>query len=709
LRSSGSSAARLPEASVRAEHADEPAPWPNDAATLVDVLDWHARRHPDQVHIIYSADAGEEPISYGLLWQRAQAFAGALRSRGLEPRQTVAIMLPTCPEYFYTFFGVLCAGGIPVPIYPPARPSQIEEHVRRHSGILSNAATSLLVTVAEARPLARLLKARVPELREIVTAADLASGPAQPIHPEVRGDDIALLQYTSGSTGNPKGVILTHANLLANIRAIGELVRLGPSDVIVSWLPLYHDMGLISTWLASLYFGRPIVIMSPLSFLARPARWLWAIHKHRGTLSAAPNFAYELCIKRIGEEDLQGLDLSSWRLAANGAEQVNPDTIERFQSRFGKYGFRAESMMPVYGLAEATVGLLAPPTGRMPIVDRVQRAAFIQEGRAEPAAPDDARALRFLACGTPLSGHEVRIVDDLGRERGERMEGRLEFKGPSATQGYYRNPEQTRRLFDGDWLDSGDRGYFAGNDFYITGRVKDIIIRGGHHIYPDELEQAVGLLPGIRKGCVAAFGVADSQTGTERLVVLAETRVTDAAQQAALRQAVTRATVELLGEPPDEVVLAPPQTVMKTSSGKIRRSATRDLYQAGQVGARLRSTRWQVARLLASSALPQARRVLRRTGELAYASYAWVLFVLMAVPTYIATVAATGARLAWAINRKAARAFLKAAAIRLSVTGLENLPVGRTFVLVANHASYLDGLALIAALPVPCAFVAKRE
>jgi 1-acyl-sn-glycerol-3-phosphate acyltransferase len=524
----------------------------------------------------------------------------------------------------------------------------------------------------------------------------------------IRRDDIAFIQYTSGSTGDPKGVVLTHANLMANIRAIGQVADVQPDDVLVSWLPLYHDMGLISMWLASLYFAIPLVVMSPLAFLARPERWLQTIQRYRGTISAAPNFAYELCVKRIDDARIQGLDLGSWRLAANGAEPVLPETLRRFTERFAGYGFRPGAMTPVYGLAECTVGLLCPPLGRGPRIDRVRRQSFSRGGRADPAAADDATALSFVSCGRALPAHEVRIVDVRGREVGERVEGRLEFRGPSATGGYYRNPGETRRLFDGDWLDTGDRAYVADGEVHLTGRVKDIIIRGGRNIYPHEVEDAVGAVPGVRRGCVAVFGSPDPQSGTERLVVLAETRATEAAEQNALRARILDATVAVLGEPPDEVVLAPPHTVLKTSSGKIRRAACRELHDAGRLGVRGHAGWWQVIRLISGSLLPQTRSAATATVRFLYGVYAWLVFALIAPPTWLLTALAPHPAAAWRVNRLAARIMLRLAGIALAVRGAEHLP--RTpCVLVANHASYLDGIALCAALPAHVSFVAKRE
>jgi 1-acyl-sn-glycerol-3-phosphate acyltransferase len=690
-------------------HWAEPVPSvPETAATLIEVLDWHVQAHAGRTHIVHLAEGDPTDISYLELQRQSDAVAARLQQQGLARGGTVAIMLPTCPEYFHTFFGVLRAGGVPVPIYPPASMSQIEEHVKRHAGILENAGTTVLVTVPEVRGVARLLGTRVPGLRKVLTVAELMTCDDRPRPVPIRTEDIALIQYTSGSTGDPKGVVLTHANLLANIRAECQAIAVHPEDVFVSWLPLYHDMGLISVWLASLYAAAPLVVMSPLAFLARPERWLRAIQHYRGTIAAAPNFAYELCVKRIDETSSEGLDLRSWRLAANGAEPVLPQTLHRFTERFAGCGFRPEAMTPVYGLAECAVGLLCPPLNRGPRIDRVRREALSAAGRAEPATADDPDALEFACCGRPLPGHDIRIVDALGREAGERIEGRLQFRGPSATRGYYRNPQQNERLFDGDWLDTGDRAYTADGEVYLTGRVKDIIIRGGRNIYPHEVENAVGSLAGVRRGCVAVFGSPDSTTGTERLVVLAETRERDTHEQDDLRARILEVTMKVLGEPADEIVLVPPHTVLKTSSGKLRRAACRQLYEQGRVATSPHDALWQLVRLTAGSVGLQARHLAQAAGRLVYGLHAWLVFATLAPATWLRTALAASPAKAWQVNRSAARRMLRLAGISLSVNGLENLPRA-SCVLVANHASYLDGLALFAAIPRHFSLVAKRE
>jgi acyl carrier protein len=688
-----------------------PSAAPATAQTLIEVLDWHVAEHPDRAHIQLYEDQGDgDVISYRQLHDRALRVAAGLQQRGLQAGEPVSIMLPSGPAYFYSFFGILMAGGVPVPIYPPARPAQLEDHMRRHVRILDNCRAQTLITVSEAKRVARLLRSQVPSLRHIVSAEELSETTTSAVLPTPAAGDSAFIQYTSGSTGSPKGVVLTHANLLANIRAMGQAVEASAQDVFVSWLPLYHDMGLIGAWLGSLYYAALLVVMSPLSFLARPERWLWAIHRYHGTLSAAPNFGYEYCLRRLQDEDLQGLDLSSWRAAFNGAEAVSPDTLDEFGARFGAYGFRADAMMPVYGLAESSVGLAFPPLARGPLIDRVERDTFMRSGRAVPAAADNGNALRFVSSGPPLAGHELRVVDTAGHELPERQEGRLEFRGPSSTSGYYRDAGKTRQLFHDGWLDTGDLAYMANGELYITGRIKDIIIRAGRNIYPHELEAAVGNIAAVRNGRVAVFGSTDSRTGTERLIVLAETRSEDTAEHERLRAEINTLASDLIGAPPDEVVLAPPGTVLKTSSGKIRRAASRERFEKGDIGKRPRSVPWQVVRLALAGTLPQLRRSLRYAGAALYAAYCWSLYALLSPLVWFGVTLLPRITQRWALMRACVRVLEKATATPVRVNGLQHIPApGQSCVLVANHASYLDGYTLVSRLPGHFRFIAKAE
>ncbi|MBI4588937.1 MAG: AMP-binding protein [Candidatus Rokubacteria bacterium] len=683
---------------------------PATAGTLTEVLGWHAEAHPARVHIfLREQDGSELPVSYRSLWERARAVATGLGERGVRPGDRVALMLRTEEAFFHAFFGVLFAGAVPVPIYPPFRADRIEEYARRQVGILRNAEPRWLISFRQAERVAGLLRSRVPSLEEVTTTERLAlaAGEARPVG--LAPGDPALIQYTSGSTGDPKGVLLSHANVLANIRAIGQAIAIRPDDVAVSWLPLYHDMGLIGAWLGALYFGIPIAILSPLAFLSRPERWLWALHAHRATVSPAPNFAFDLCVKKVRDEEIRGLDLGAWRLAFNGSEPVSAETIERFTRRFSPYGFRLEAMCPVYGLAESSVALTVPAMGRPPRVDVVAREPF-QRSREALAAPAIERTpLRFVSCGRPLPEHDVRIVDAAGRPVGERVEGRIEFRGPSVTVGYFRNPGATQAVLRDGWMDSGDLGYWADGELFITGRRKDIIIKAGRNLHPQEVEEVAGDVPGIRKGCVAAFGVADPEIGTERLVVVAETRQTAPESRQRLRAALVDRIVAALGIPPDIVVISDPGSVPKTPSGKVRRSATREAYAAGTLARGRPSVMRQWARLLAEDVGARARGLVHQAPGLVYAAYVGGMLVLALPVLWGLLLLCPRGRAADRLVRVWCRGLLALGGCPIRLEGLENLLGTGPVVFASNHASYLDSVVLLAALPAEFSFVAKRE
>jgi 1-acyl-sn-glycerol-3-phosphate acyltransferase len=694
-------------------HASPAVSAPVHAQTLAEVLAWHAERQGDRTHVELYVGEQRTTITYRMLEQRSRAMATGLKHLGVGAGDVVAIMLPSSHEYLVTFMGAVLAGAVPLPIYPPVRPSQLEDHLRRHARILDNARAKLLVADELTLGVARLLRDHAPTVDRVSLPSDLERVDTESFETAARnGDDVAFLQYTSGSTGQPKGVVLTHAQVLANIRAMSVAIEATPRDVFVSWLPLYHDMGLIGAWLGSLYVGMTLVLMSPLAFLARPARWLRRIHHHRGTISAAPNFAYETCASKLRDEEIAGLDLSSWRLAFNGAEPVRPETVRRFCERFGPCGFRREAMAPAYGLAEVAVGLAVPPAGRGPVIDRVQRAAFERRGEALLAVPDDPVALEFVACGQPLPGYEIRIVDEAEHELPERREGRIEFRGPSATRGYLRNPEATQRLFRGDWLDSGDVGYLAGGDVFVTSRVKDMIIRAGRNIHPYELEEAIGELDGVEKGCVAVFGMPAPAAEGERLIVVAETALTDPNELTELRRRIEACAIDVLRSSADDVCLVPPHAVPKTSSGKIRRAACRELYERGQLGVERRVATWQSARLWWTGRSAQGRRLARdvrgRLAAYAYAAWVYAAFFALTISTWLFVATWPNERARWSAMRAAARWLFRVVGVPVHVRGLDRLP-SVPAVFVCNHASYLDGVLLAAALPFPVAFVVKSE
>jgi 1-acyl-sn-glycerol-3-phosphate acyltransferase len=706
LLTDGGAAAAAPSR-ARAPVAEPAILLEESVATVHGSLQRRAERHPERPHAHVREDDGSEyTVTYGRLWSETRRVAAGLVARGLRRGDRVALMLPTGVDFLRGFQGVLAAGAVPVPIYPPVRLDRLDEYAARQSAILRDAGARLLVTVPAARAVGALLRRRVDALEATVTPDELAEAAGPYVDPRTGGSDPAFIQYTSGSTGAPKGVLLTHDNLLANIRAIATALEARPTDVGVSWLPLYHDMGLIGSWLFCMHLGIPISILSPLAFLSRPERWLWTIHQRRATLSPAPNFAYELCARRVPEAALQGLDLSSWRCALNGAEPVSPETLDRFARRFAPYGFRREALLPVYGLAEDSVALCIPPPGRGPRVIRVGRAAFEQDGRAEPADEHDATALRFVSAGGPIAGHEARIVDDEGDDRPDRTVGRLVFRGPSMMAGYYGQPEATAAItLPGGWLDTGDLAFRADGEFYVTGRRKDLIIKGGRNLVPQEIEEVAASVDGIRRGCVVAIGVERGETGTESLVVVAETRATEPAERERLARAVIDRVAAAVGVPPDSVELVAPGTVPKTSSGKIRRAETRELYRRGALGTRSRSGRW---RTLAQLAWAELRRRAAGAPRAAYAVYFATVVALIAPPLWLLAVLRHG-RGSRRVQRFAARLLLRLLGCRWSVEGAGNLDGPGPFVIAANHSSYADVPATLALVPRDFLFVAKRE
>ena len=371
----------------------------------------------------------------------------------------------------------------------------------------------------------------------------------------------------------------------------------------------------------------------------------------------------------------------------NGAEPVSPSTIERFTRRFQPYGFRPEALAPVYGLAENSVGLAFPPAGRLPIIDRIDRQALTEFGLAHTVHPGDQNIAEIVACGQPLPGHEIRIVDDTGREVPDRHQGRLEFRGPSATSGYFQNPEKSEGLFHGDWLDTGDLAYLADGDVYLTGRVKDVIIRAGRNIYPHELEECIGNVEGVRKGCVAE---------------------TDDASRRELEKNILSEAGSILELPPEEVVLVPPHAVPKTSSGKIRRAFTRELYETGRLGQQDRANWPKLAGLILAGSIGRLRRFARTVAAYAYAAWWWTVLGLLAVAVWPLVVLLP--RRAWrhAVLGFAARTLFASTGIRLRVECEAPVPK-RDVIFVVNHASYIDGAVLSAAINGPLAFVATER
>ncbi|MEM9452563.1 MAG: AMP-binding protein [Myxococcota bacterium] len=691
---------------------EPPAPEPVDATTLVEVLEYHVRHQPDRVHIVlHDDDDSTMPITYGALHRAAMVVARALRERGVGPGRSVAIMLPTGLGYFASFMGTLLAGAVPVPLYPPVRLDRIREYILRCAKILDNAQAQVLITFDRAARVADIARDRVEAIEHVLSIDQLlprdASYDGTTTRASVTPSDTALVQYTSGSTGDPKGVELTQANVMANIRSAREGCELGPKDVVVSWLPLYHDMGLIGGWLMCFYYGVPTVLMSPMAFLTRPERWLLALTEYEATCSVAPNFAFDLCVKRIDQEVIQHLDLSRVRSILNGSEPIVPSTIDRFVERFGPAGLRREAIFCAYGLAENMVAVTFPPVLRAPRIERIERAAFETDGRAVPTEQPD--NLEFVGVGSAVARHEVRVVDGQESPVPERQQGTIQFRGPSSFKGYFRRPEATAEVQRADgWVDTGDLGYLAEGELFITGRVKDLIIKAGRNYYPHEIEAAAAAVEGIRQGCVAAFAVRDDVVGTEQIVVIAETREQDPLAREILEARVIETITTRVGVPPDRVVLAIPGAVPKTSSGKIRRRESRRLYLEDTINEPRSSATRQAAGLLVQGLPARVGKVARRMSRTIYGGYAASTLASWCGLAMVLGRLSPAGRPAQRLGTTEARAAMTFAGLRPRVTGLSRIPKGAA-ILVANHCGYLDFLICTAALPAGVRFVIKGE
>lgn len=559
----------LAEESVRVAALD-------DATTLTGALEALVRERPDfECLTIVQRDGGDDAVSLRALWQRAQCVRATLQHRRLAPGRGVLLILPTGVELVSAYFGAMLAGDVPSLLAGPTnRFADAGTYARLVRALVGKADAAAIYCDDD---VAALLRATLDwdgvilTPREVVAeAAPGATGAADP-------DGVATMQYSSGSTGIPKGVLLTHRAMLNNIRAIRDGLGLTASDVSVNWIPLYHDMGLIDAFLLPLLIGCRTILMPTTDFMREPGRWMWAMHTYRGTISWAPNFAYALCATRMSDDDRQGLDLSSWRIAINAAEPVLAETIGAFAARFAPHGFRPEAMTPAWGLAENVTLATAHPIGQRPWIETIDASLLSASGRAVPAAGD---GVDSVAVGRCLPRCEVQIRNQAGDVLGHREVGTIWLRSDSLFSGYFRDADSTAALVDDGWLDTGDRGYLAGEDLFFVSREKDLVVIGGEKYSPHHIETVINDVPGVRKGCAVVFGVLNRVRGTEEVVAVVETREDDAMARAELEAAIGRATRLSTGLVLRRVLLVPPGGVEKTTSGKLARAATHRRWAA---------------------------------------------------------------------------------------------------------------------------------
>jgi len=579
-------------------------------ATLLTLLE-RAAAHPHVGIGVLDRREEEAHLTWGAIGERARAVAGGLQALGVAPGGTVGLVFPTGFDFLAAFFGVLSAGAVPVPLYPPARLGRLEEYHRRTGAMLRAARATLVLADSRVR---RILGPTVLAARPPLgcrALADLPAATPTPVAPTPT--DLALVQFSSGTTVDPKPVALSHRALVAQARLLNAFWpdRPGLAHRGVSWLPLYHDMGLIGTVLLALERPGPLVLIPPELFITRPAVWLRAISRCRATLSVGPSFAYALCVRKVSDGELEGVDLSCWEVAINGAETVVPAVARAFAERFARWGFRPEAMTPVYGLSEAALAVTFSDPWR-PFASRVLDRLALAGGQAVAAA--DGREVTSL--GRPLPGFAVTIADDRGRALRDGMVGRILVAGPSLMEGYLGRPEATAEVLRDGRLDTGDLGFLLDGELYVTGRSKEVLIVNGRNYAPEELERAAERVPGVRPGGVAAVSVLAD--GSEQVALLAEAaRDCSAADRELIPVRCREAVLAASGVPLDAVAVLAPGTLPRTSSGKLRRREALRLHLAGELLPPRPVTAALVAGALARSSLAFLRARLdgRREGD----------------------------------------------------------------------------------------------
>jgi acyl-CoA synthetase (AMP-forming)/AMP-acid ligase II len=533
--------------------------------TLAEALE---RRAAEAPRSFLEAVDGDAPRPLPQVLEGAMRWAGRLRELGIGRGDRVAILMESRLRAIEALLGAFLLRAAVVPLAGPRGVVASPRALDRISGALRGSGAKVLL--ASPKALARIPAQALAALGVVAAGLD---DPGTTAVPPERGDpsDLALVQYTSGSTGSPRGAAITQASLLANLEGIVASLGLTTEDRCVDWLPLYHDMGLIGTVLVALRAGSSSILIAPEAFVLRPAVWLETFTSRAGTYAPAPNFGYQLCASRVSDEVLGRLDLRAWRVALTGAEPVRIETIRAFAARFAPCGFRAEAFLPVYGLAESTLAAAFPPIDRGAKVEVVDAEVLRTTGRAERARGEGGRAL--VSVGRAFPGAELRVVDGEGKPVPERVEGEVVLRGPSVMSGYYRDPEATARTLRDGWLHTGDTGFLADGELFVTGRVKAVLIRAGEKYHAEDLEAVAERVPDVRHGCSAAFAV--EAAGAEEIVLVVERSARATVDPAQLARRISDEVLRAEGLTPTAVHVVTPGQVPKTSSGKVQRERCR--------------------------------------------------------------------------------------------------------------------------------------
>ncbi len=561
---------------------------------LVHLLEERAHLHSDRTAFTFLAASDQAPaaLTFGDLVIRARTIARHLREK-TAPGDRVLLVFPGGFDYIVAFFASLYAGTIAVPAYPPRSHKNVpDQNMDRLRGIALDATPRLALTTASVA--ARMQGGDLGHLETLATDTLQPDATAAAPACEFSGDRVAYIQYTSGSTGQPRGVVISHGQLLANEEMIRRIAHQTAESVVVGWLPLYHDMGLIGQILQPIYNGGHCVMSTPMSFIQKPLRWLQAIHDFRGTTGIAPNFGYELCAERIAPEDAAGLDLTSWRQAFIGSEPVRADVMRAFAKRFAPAGFRAAAFYPCYGLAEATLAVsgtreTAEQYATLRLDPVVLAGGELRE-ITNHEIPGES-SLEVVSCGAAASEVEIRIIDPAtGRDAGPGRVGEIWVRGPAVARGYWNRPEETAAVFgavtvegQGPYLRSGDLGFLRDGDLFVTGRTKELVILDGRNLYPHDLEAAAEAShAGFRGGASAAFAVEQGR-GEELVLAMEVRREARKTPPGELRAAALGALSQRYGVRAREILLLRAGALPRTSSGKLQRLKTRHLYLAGEL------------------------------------------------------------------------------------------------------------------------------